>query len=308
MCVATHPMGLQMAAGFKEKIKIYYLLEDEAKVAIDFPTKVCQCLAYSYGGQYLAVANGSVIQIIDSYTFELRHQLFGHPSYVRILQWNESDSMLLSVCNNGSAYGWNANFEIYDKDRNSKKKSSDHEGGVANKVEFIMKGVRIHAVTYDEEFDLLVVSTSDNRLNLFSTDNGKGCKNYLAIPTGNETEVTSLLLAKAQSVLLAGTNRGSVRIYLWPILKKKTQVNLLSSLNEQMHSSQMNFQDIQYEFMEYYVHLGKITNLQLSSDKQSLISSSDDGSIFIQSIKEMCNGIDMNLNVSLLATSQSQAH
>jgi|JI9StandDraft_1071089.scaffolds.fasta_scaffold49146_2 hypothetical protein len=29
-------MGLQLAVGFKEKLKIYYLLEDEVKVAIDF--------------------------------------------------------------------------------------------------------------------------------------------------------------------------------------------------------------------------------------------------------------------------------
>jgi hypothetical protein len=42
-----------------------------------------------------------------------------------------------------------------------------------------MKGIRIHSVGYDEEFDLLFASSSDNKLTIFSTDNGKGCKNYL---------------------------------------------------------------------------------------------------------------------------------
>lgn len=51
------------------------------------------------------------------------------------------------------------------------------------------------------------------------------------------------------------------------------------------------------------MHLSKVINLELSADKQSIISCSEDGTLFIQSIKEMCNGIDMNLNISLLATS-----
>lgn len=76
---------------------------------------------------------------------------------------------------------------------------------------------------------------------------------------------------------------------------------------DQHSSNQLqNMQDVEY--MEYFVHLGKVVSLSLSADKQSLVSSAEDGSIFISSIKEMCNKIDMNLNVSLLATSQSQQH
>lgn len=59
-----------------------------------------------------------------------------------------------------------------------------------------MKNIKIHSVGYDEEYDLLFVSSSDNKLTLFSTENGKGCKNYMSIFTGIDTELTSLLLAK----------------------------------------------------------------------------------------------------------------
>ena len=46
--------------------------------------------------------------------------------------------------------------------------------------------------------------------------------------TGADTELTSLLLAKTQSVLFAGTSKGSIRVYLWPMLKRKGQnVSLL---------------------------------------------------------------------------------
>ena len=176
-CIAIHPMGLQLAAGYKDKLKIYYLLEDEVKPAIDFQSKYCFSVKYSNGGQYLAAGSNNVIWIIDPYTFELKFQLHGHPSPVKILQWNESDSMLLSVCSLGSAYGWHSNFEQYNKQKGKKKGEDTHSH--ANKIEFIMKNVVVHSLGYDEEFDLLYVSSSDNKLTLFSTEGGKGCKNYL---------------------------------------------------------------------------------------------------------------------------------
>ena len=131
--------------------------------------------------------------------------------------------MLMSVCNNGSAYGWSSNFENYTRESKPQKKSitGDDSGGQASKIEFIMKNVKIHAMGYDEEFDLLYVSSSDNKLTLYSTDGGKGIKNYMQLFTGADTELTSLLLAKQQSVMFAGTSKGSIRVYLWPILKRK---------------------------------------------------------------------------------------
>lgn len=104
--------------------------------------------------------------------------------------------MLLSVCNNGSAYGWTSNFDIYNKDKQQKKKGREESSAGTNKIEFIMKNVRIHAVGYDEEFDLLYVSSSDNKLTLFSTEGRKGCKNYMQAFTGNDIELVSLLLVK----------------------------------------------------------------------------------------------------------------
>ena len=59
-----------------------------------------------------------------------------------------------------------------------------------------MKNVRIHAVGYDEEYDLLYVSSSDNKLTLFSTEGRKGCKNYMQAFTGSDVELVSLLLVK----------------------------------------------------------------------------------------------------------------
>jgi hypothetical protein len=57
----------------------------------------------------------------------------------------------------------------------------------------------------------------------------------------------------------------------------------------------------QEDFMEYPVHLSKIVSLSLSADRTSIVSCSEDGSVFIVGIKEMVNGIDMNLNVNMMA-------
>ena len=217
--------------------------------------------------------------------------------------------MLLSVCISGSAYGWSTNFEIYSRDNKPKKKGTgnDDTHSQANKIEFIMKNVKVHSLGYDEEYDLLFVSSSDYKLTIFSTEGGKGCKNYMQISTGApDIELTSLLLAKQQSVLFAGTNKGSVRVYLWPMLKRK-QTNIIQSSLDASSSQFANF-EYQCDFMEYYIHVGKVVNLSLSADKQSLVSCSEDGTVYISSIKEICNGIDMNLNVSLLAVSTSQQH
>ena len=59
------------------------------------------------------------------------------------------------------------------------------------------------------------------------------------------------------------------------------------------------------EYIEYPVHKGRVSRLVLSADKQSLLSASaEGGALYSHSIKEMCNNIDMNLNVTLLASSK----
>jgi hypothetical protein len=71
-------MGLQVTAGFSEKIKIYYLLEGDIREAVDFPAKKCFAAKYSNGGQFLAVGNWNNIQILDPYTFDIMYTLHGH--------------------------------------------------------------------------------------------------------------------------------------------------------------------------------------------------------------------------------------
>lgn len=156
--ISIHPNGVQVAGGFREGVKIFYILEDEFKLAVEIPGRLCCCVKYSHGGHYLACGNGNVISIVDPYTFEVKHQLQGHPNTLKLLEWTENDTYLVSVCNNGSGYGWSSNFDIY-----SKGSRTDHGSSMADsdKFEFYMKLVKIYGVAYDEDYDLCAVVNSD---------------------------------------------------------------------------------------------------------------------------------------------------
>lgn len=116
--ISLHPMGLQLAVGTSEGVKIFYIIEDCLKLVIEIHGKHCYCVRYSNGGHLLAAGNGNQISIIDPYTFQLLFTQVWHPNTVKTLKWTESDSHLLSKSSHGSSY---SNFEIYKaSDLNSK--------------------------------------------------------------------------------------------------------------------------------------------------------------------------------------------
>lgn len=281
-------MGLQLAVGVREGLKIYYILEDAVKLAIELTGKMCGACSYSHGGHFLAAANGTVILIIDPYSFETKHQLLSHTGNVRVLRWNESDSHLLSICANGFGYGWRSNFDIYKSGSGGKKDTE-----LNNKIEFFYKNLRVHSAVFDEEYEVCAASTSDAQLNLMTTEHG--CKPYMELH--NDCEFTCLLLSKSLQVLFAGTSKGSVRVYLWPIIKRKGATNT---------SDQVEFYEYvaysSYFFPRYFIHADRITSLNLSANGEFLATTGADGTLFFSTVREMFNGIDLQMNAAVSGT------
>jgi len=71
LAIAMHPQSIQIALSFKESIKIYYLLEDELKLAFSESCRTSTAVSYSISGHLLAVGNFNLINIYNPYSFEL---------------------------------------------------------------------------------------------------------------------------------------------------------------------------------------------------------------------------------------------
>ena len=180
--VSIHPFGNQLAIGVREGVRIFYILEDEVKIAVELPGKMCQMIQYTNGGHYIAASCGSQLMLIDPYTFKIMMDFnHTHPGNIKLLKWTFSDSYLISVCMNSSVFGKSLqnllaqNENIYDPDLKK-----------VEEIEQVLKPLAILAVDYDEEYDLLTYAASDGKIYVVTgKDNGgnfretlevKGCK------------------------------------------------------------------------------------------------------------------------------------
>ena len=68
LCGALHPSGLHAAVGFGDKLRIFHILVDELRPALELPIKNCRECRFSGGGHMLAAANGNSINVFDFYT------------------------------------------------------------------------------------------------------------------------------------------------------------------------------------------------------------------------------------------------
>ena len=71
---------MDVAIGFKESLRIYTIIEDGLKFSnFSLAAKNCEATSYSKYGKYLAFANGFQINLINSYTYELKRIISFHP-------------------------------------------------------------------------------------------------------------------------------------------------------------------------------------------------------------------------------------
>jgi len=258
LCLSLHPLSIQVAIGFSEGIRVFYILDDVLRLGRYDNAKDCTAIAYSDGGNLLAASSNSnnnhySIQIYNSYTFEMVMELDGHAGPLKEILWSCNDTMLISSCTQGLLFCWVLS---------NREKDPLMEHACA-------KQYRYTAMTYDIEWDLVVACCADSKLRLFGD---KGVNMVYEYDTSPYL-FTSVLICKKMNVIFFGTNVGSVRVYLWPIYDFSSQT---------------------LEFIEFPIHQGPLTNMKISADFQYLISSSEDSSIFLSKIREYADGHDVS--------------
>lgn len=105
-CVSLHPSGLHCAIGFNDKLKIFHILMDDLRCAMEVPVKSCRECKFTNGGSMIAVTSGNFISIFNTYTGEKILDLRGHNNKVKSLHWMNSDCHLLSCGMDGAVYLW----------------------------------------------------------------------------------------------------------------------------------------------------------------------------------------------------------
>lgn len=94
---------------------------------------------------------------------------------------------------------------------------------------------------------------------------------------------TCVSLVKLLDCILFGTSMGSVRAYLWPFT---------------------NFQMKQQEYVEVALHQGPVSMMRVTPDLGYLVSGSEDGSIYVTSVKQFRDGQECPTS-ELIARDQS---
>lgn len=111
LSVAIHPSGYYLAAGFKDKIRIYHILHDDLRLFRNIERKFCSKLKFSNGGQYLACVVQKNIYIYKSYTLECVFSENLSSSHVTDLKFTKNDTCLCLVTIDGFMQRWVYNME-----------------------------------------------------------------------------------------------------------------------------------------------------------------------------------------------------
>lgn len=106
-CLAIHPTGYILAAGFIDKLRVFHILNNDFRPYRELVVKNAQVLRYSSGGQYLACAfpkskgNQYLITIYQSYTLEMVTTFKGHMQVVSEMIWGPKDEFFASCGQDG---------------------------------------------------------------------------------------------------------------------------------------------------------------------------------------------------------------
>lgn len=104
--LSVHPSGVYVAVAFIDTIRIFSLLLEEIADVREISARGVNFIKYSKGGQYIASANGAVMQIYSAVNGSPVCSLRGHNNRIKSCVWMNFDSRLMTVGVEGTVYFW----------------------------------------------------------------------------------------------------------------------------------------------------------------------------------------------------------
>jgi WD40 repeat protein len=202
--VAVHPLGFQVAVVTNDLLRIFHLTARQAtRTLFDLPLKHPGDVAYSNGGNLLAVTTENDVILVDPWRSVLVHMFSGrggHLSAVNQVLFSEDDRLLLScgAAPHGAIYGW-------DLESETKERALEH----------VSKGTNYASIVHDFRRQLVVACIRpEGSLRVVS---GKETTSWRDIkPDSGAAGYTCMCLASPLGMFFAGTQLGSVRVFTWP--------------------------------------------------------------------------------------------
>ncbi|XP_076326508.1 cilia- and flagella-associated protein 57-like [Tachypleus tridentatus] len=191
-CVALHPSGLFLVAGFKDKLRVLTVLIDDLRVEKEFPIRSSKECSFSNGGHIFAAVHGNVIQLFSSITYENFANFKGHNGLIRTLVWSTNDHQLVSCGMDGAVYEW----DVLSGTRSGESvlKTCSYTG----------------------------VSTSSDGKTTFAVGTDRTIKEISDSQIIREAEMgnvvlTTVALSHSGRMLFGGTNNGLLRAFYFPL-------------------------------------------------------------------------------------------
>ncbi|CAK4073129.1 unnamed protein product [Aphanomyces euteiches] len=148
LTMSLHPAGYQIAISFKERVRLYNILQDGLRVLREISMKAANVLQFSHGGHLFACGAGLNISIYRTYTCDLVHTFSGHINAIQSLRWSTDDTYLYSAGNDGALYCWNT-----------------HTGNRCDDMQLVVKHCKFTSTIIDSANPKCVaVSGSDGKL------------------------------------------------------------------------------------------------------------------------------------------------
>jgi WD40 repeat protein len=106
LALSIHYSGFQVLISFKDRVRLFNILQNKLKQFREVPIKNCKEVRFSNGGHLWAAASTLTVLVYDSKNFQQLYTFQGHMMSVKKLLWGPSDAMLFSAGMDGCVYGW----------------------------------------------------------------------------------------------------------------------------------------------------------------------------------------------------------
>ena len=280
--VAVMASGFQVIVSFKDKIRMYNILQDKLRHFRETTLKGCKELKLSHNNSTFAAAAALSVYVYDSKTFQQLLYLQGHIGQVRKLCWGPGDQTLFSSGADGNIYGWSMTSDLrIDVSTSSNNRSSPIlcldvdgqtpgiigtaidkrngriaedwlEGGQLSKSLFGPNSVIIgfsdgvmKACEYSGLIDVrTMVARSDTNLNSTS------------VQYDIKSAVTAVCISSDKKSLYCGLANGCVRAYPWPFMQSDPP------------------------YVEVSVHAASVVDIREVPAGTAIITISEDGTVF----------------------------